>query len=261
MNRRERNGRIYSMDAATMQERQMVKRVLSLILGFGMITAGVAGFATTMVDQRNTAALAELDKARDRIQIATAEEQNRQEEKRQEIEELKKNLEAEKQRLEEERRATEQIRRAAEALIQEQKRAAKAATPAPSKEKAAVRQSESGNRQAALPRERRKPAGERERLSRDGARGSTTAKAPKPEVEDEAIRRITHKAGMEAARSSLPVKYFNHRTREFILAEPVDYGPDSVRVRIRLWRNDRLIKDKVINFSETSLDESRRIRA
>ena len=245
----------------------MGKRVLSLILGFGMITAGVAGIATTMVDQRNAAGLAELDKAREKIQVAAIEEQGRQEEKRQEIEELKRNLEAEKDRLEKERRATEQTRRAAEAMIQEQKRAAKAVAPAPApapapaKEKAAVRQKEPENEQASLSKERRKPDGERTRASREGSRGSTTAKAPKPEVEDEAIRAITRKAGMEAARLSLPVKYFNHRTREFILAEPVDYGRDSVRVRIRVWRNDRLIKDKVISFSESSSDESRRVRA
>jgi flagellar biosynthesis GTPase FlhF len=242
----------------------MVKRVLSLILGFGMITAGVAGIATTMVDQRNAAGLAELDKAREKIQVAAIEEQGRQEEKRQEIEELKRNLEAEKDRLEKERRATEQTRRAAEAMIQEQKRAAKAVTPAapaPAKEKAAVRQKEPENEQASLSKERRKPGGERTRVSREGSRGSTTAKAPKPEVEDEAIRAITRKAGREAARLSSPVKYFNHRTREFILAEPVDYGRDSVRVRIRVWRNDRLIKDKVISFSENSSDESRRVRA
>jgi colicin import membrane protein len=234
----------------------MVKRVLSLILGFGMITAGVAGIGTTIVDQRHAAALLEVEKAREKIDVAAAEEQARQGQKRQEIEELEKSLKEEKQRLEEQRRATEQIRRAAEAMIQEQKRAAaaRATVPAPTKEKATVRQSESGNKQAALPKERRKP--ENERLSPEGSRRAMTDEGARRDAEDEAIRRITRRAGMEAARLSEPVEYYNRHTRERILAEPFDYGPNSVRVRIRVWKNDRLIKDKVISFSEGSSGQS-----
>ena len=239
----------------------MVKRLLSLILGFGLITAGVAGIATTLVDQKNAAALKEVESAREQIQMAAAEERRKQEEKQRETDELARTLKEEKQRLEEERRSTEQIRRSAEAMIREQKRAARepAPAPGPAKEKAAGRRSESEKEQAALSKERRKP--DSEPSSSEGSRRSPTAKAPKSGKEDETFGRIARKAGMEAARLSEPVQYYNRYTRERVLAEPLDYGRDSVRVRIRVWRNDRLVKDKVVSFPETSAGSVGRISA
>jgi DNA polymerase III gamma/tau subunit len=239
----------------------MVKKVFFLVLGFGMIAAGVAGITSTVVDRKNEAAMQEIEQAREKMQLAAAEEQRRQEEERQEIEKLAQSLQQEKQQLEEERRRTEQMKRSAEEAIQERKRAAKAPVappPAPARARARTGTGDSGKERAVYSKEQRKPV--RERVSRDAPRRSATAKAkapaptpaPKHAVEDDPIRDITRKAGMEAARLSEPVEYYNRYTRELVLAEPFDFQRGSVRVRIRVWKNDRLVKDRVISFSEDS---------
>ena len=59
------------------------------------------------------------------------------------------------------------------------------------------------------------------------------------------------KAGLEAARSFVPVEYYNRNTQELVLAEPFSRGSGPVIVRVRVWRGERLVQDTLINFSQS----------
>ena len=237
----------------------MMKKVLILILGFGMITAGIAGITTSFVDRRNEAALKQLERAQEEARAVAAEDQRKIEEKRREIDRLAMSVQEERQRIEEAHRRADEARRLREAANQERKRAsASASAPAiSSKGPAKGKASETEKKRTVLSRKQQEPAKAKAKTkaSESGAHGSMTAKASKQEPPDAAIKQISRKAGLEAARLFERVEYFNRKTGELILAEPFDAGPGSVRVRIRIWRHNRLVKDDLIRVSE---DSSRR---
>jgi hypothetical protein len=82
------------------------------------------------------------------------------------------------------------------------------------------------------------------------SRPSPTTQASRLTVHEEDVRRISQQVGLEAARSFVPVKYYNRNTRELVLAEPLKRGPGSVLVRVRVWRGERLAQDTLIKFSQ-----------
>ena len=241
----------------------MVKKVLLLVLGFGLITTGVVGITTSVVDEKNRAALREQERIQEEAKTAVAEERRKAEEKWQELDKLAMTIEEERQRVGQERRRAETERRRAEALLrsklaatEEQKRAAAAPKTAPPKDSVRSKVDASGRKPTLLSRKDQKTR--KNSVPGNTPRRSLTARAPKPNTQDQNINWITRKAGLEAARLSEPVEYHSPRTRELILAEPYDYGSGSVRVRVRVWRESRLVKDAVISFPEASLREPRR---
>jgi hypothetical protein len=203
------------------KECQVIKKMLLVALGFGMITVGIAGITTSLVDQKNQASLRELEKIQDEARTAAAEEQKKLEEKQQEIDRLALKLEAERLHLREERLRAEEQLRSKMADSQKQKKAATNSKKAARKD-------------------------------------NVTEKAPRVAVHEEDVRTISQKVGMEAARAFVKVKYYNRNTRELVLAEPLNSTPGSVLVRVRVWRSDRLAQDTLINFSKTSLGDPRR---
>jgi hypothetical protein len=237
----------------------MMKKVLFLMLGFGMITAGIAGITTSFVDRKNEVALKQFEKAQEEARTAAAEDQRKIEEKRQEIDKLAIRVKEERQRIEEAHRRADEARRLREAANQEQKRASAAAPAISSKGPAKGKPSETDKKRSVLSRKQQEPA--KGRASESGSRGSMTAKASKHNPPDEAVKQISRKASLEAARLFERVEYFNRETGELILAEPIDAGPGSVRVRIRIWRHNRLVKDDLIRVSEDASRRSPRHRA
>jgi hypothetical protein len=220
----------------------VIKKVLVVVIGFGMITGGIAGIITSLVDQENQATLKHLEKIQDEAKTAAAEEQRKLEEKQQEIDRLAMRIEAERSRLQEDRRRLEQRKRSKMAATEKQKR--KATEPKTATRKDYVKGK----------------AGETGRKGVLSSRPSPTTEASRLTVHEEDVRRISQKAGLEAARSFAPVKYYNRNTRELVLAEPFNNGPGSVLVRIRVWKGERLAQDTLINFSKASLGGLRRWR-
>jgi hypothetical protein len=237
----------------------MMKKVLFLILGFGMITAGIAGITTSFVDRKNEAALKQLERVQEEARVAAAQDQKKIEEKRQEIDKLAMNVREERQRIEETHRRLVEARRLREAANQEQKKASAPPPAVSSKGPAKGKGNETEKKPTVLSRKQQEPA--KGKVSASSTRGSMTAKAPKHEPPDTAIKQISRKASLEAARLFERVEYFNRETGELILAEPFDAGPGSVRVRIRIWRHNRLVKDDLINVSQDSSRRSPRHQA
>jgi len=215
----------------------VIKKVLLVVLGFGMITAGIAGITISIVDQKNQAALEQLEKIQEEARTAAAEEQIKLTEKQQEIDRLAMKIEAERIQLQEDRHRLEQQER---------------------------------SRMAAIEKQLRTPTGPKTATRKDYVKGKTEERkktvlssrpSPAPQASmtvQEDFRRISQKAGLEAARSFVPVRYYNRSTRELVLAEPFNRGPGSVSVRIRVWRGERLAQDTLINFSKASLADQRR---
>ena len=235
----------------------MGKKVLFLVLGFGMITAGIAGITTSVIDQKNRVVLDEIERIKEETRTAAAEEQKKLDEKQQEIDRLAMIVEENSARLEEEDRRREE-RKNRETAIEQQKRAAtEPKTPAP-KAHLQRKENESMKKQTVLLKNKE----ESRKVSSQGGvpPQQSTTRASKLAMRDNDIKRISRKAGLEAARLFTPVKYYNRKTREVILAEPFDSGPNSVRVRVRIWRKEKLANDMVVSFPGASLREQRRYR-
>ena len=219
----------------------MIKKVLLVVLGFGMITAGIAGVTTLLVDRKNQAALQQLEKIQGEAKTAAAEEQRKLDEKEQELDRLAMKIKAERLHLQKDRRRLEQQGRSRMAPMEKPKKTA--AGP-----KTAARK---GYVQGKADEVRKKTV-----LS---SRPPPTTQASRLTVHEEDVRRISQQVGLEAARSFVPMKYYNRDTRELVLAEPLKRGPGSVLVRVRVWRGERLAQDTLINFSQASRGDLRRI--
>jgi hypothetical protein len=217
----------------------VIKKILLLVLGFAIITAGIAGITTSLVDQKNQAALQQLEKIQDEAKTAAAEEQRKLEEKQQEIDRLARRIEAERLHLQEDRRRLEQRERSKMAAIEKQKRTAIEPKTATRKDDVKGKADEA-RRKAVL-----------------SSRPSPNTPPSRLTMHEEDVRRISQRAGLEAARSFVPVKYYNRNTRELVLAEPFNSGPGSVLVRIRVWRGERLAQDTLINLPKASLGDPR----
>ncbi len=102
----------------------MIKKVLLVVLGFGMITSGIAGITISIVDQKNQVALQQLEKIQEEARTAAAEEQIKLTEKQQEIDRLAMKIEAERIQLQEDRHRLEQHQRSRMAAIEKQMRTA-----------------------------------------------------------------------------------------------------------------------------------------
>jgi len=225
----------------------VIKKVTLLGLGFGLIAAGIAGISVAVVEKKGRDSLKQMEKLQQENQSSTAEEWKKIEEKRQEVEKLASGVEAEKRRIREEQRRAQEELRAREANLA-RKKLEMAGTKAASSQ-TAVEKGKKGKTTLAS-----KDSGKKQGTVAASGR-SRSVKASKARDGD-GFRWISRKAGAEAARMSRPVKYHNLRTRELVLAEPLDYGPHSVRVRIRVWKDQRLIKDTTITISEDALRDS-----
>ncbi|MBP8644934.1 MAG: hypothetical protein KBH99_02280 [Syntrophobacteraceae bacterium] len=231
----------------------MVRKAVLLILGFGMIAAGIAGICVSVVDQRGTATLEQMERLFRKSQASMAEDLKKIEERRQEVDKLAAGIEAEKRRIwEEKRRAVDELR-TKEAELSERKRELAAGAPTASK---------SGGEKRNTSLAAKDPKPRKEAGIKGGHRGSSRAMASKTRGREGTLRGIVRKASAEAARLSRPVKYHNLKTRELLLAEPVDYGFEGVRVRIRVWRDRKLIRDTTITITDTDdvMPESRPTR-
>jgi hypothetical protein len=242
------------------------KKILLLTMGFGMITLGVTGITTSLVDQETKADLQQIEKAQQETVAAAAEARRMLDEKRQEVGKMTQNVDAERKRVEEERRAVEKERRALDETyrskmfaLEMQKRALMEAKTAPPKAAVKGKGDKNKTKQTALSGKGRKP--EKRTVSAAGDRRGRTAAASRAPVQDEALRQVARKAGFQAARLFQPVQYQSRRTGELIVAEPYDYGPGSVRVRVRVWKSQRLVQDTVMSFSEALLHRAGRPHA
>lgn len=244
----------------------MYKKILLLTMGFGMITLGVTGVTRSLLDRETKADLQQLEKAQQETVAAATEERRILDEKRQEIEKMTQNTDTERKRLEEERRAVEKDRRALDETyrskmfaLETQKRAVMEAKSVPPKAAVKGKSDKNKTKQTALSRKGRKP--EKRTVSAAGNQRGRTVTASRTPVQDEALRQVARKAGFQAARLFQPVQYQSRRTGELIVAEPFDYGPGSVRVRVRVWKSQRLVQDTVMSFSEALLHRAGRPHA
>ena len=252
----------------------MVKKVVSLIVGFGLIAAGAAGITISLAERDRQAAMQELETVRQANLAKMAEERKVIEEKQQEvavkrqevegrrleIETLAKSVEAEKKRLQAEHRAQEEHLKYKAAVIEEEKKAASEKKSAAVT--AQVREKLAGKKNATKPIIVSEKAKTQKKATTANNRSSriVTAEASSLNKKAEPINGIGRKAGREAARLFEPVEYYNRSTRELLRAEPYDRGRDWVRVRIRIWRDDRLVKDSVVSFAGNSLNGPSRSR-
>jgi hypothetical protein len=220
----------------------VIKKVLLVVFGFAMITAGIAGITTSLVDLKNQAALQQIEMIQDETRTAAAEEQRKLEEKQREIDRLAMRIESERLHLQEDRRRLERHQRSRIAAIEKQKRTATEPKTAIRKDYLKGKAEEVGKKPVL------------------GSHPSPTTQASKLTVHEEDIRRVSQKAGLEAARSFVPVEYYNRNTRELVLAEPSSRGPGSVLVRVRVWRGKTLAQDTLINFSKAPLGDPRGYR-
>jgi hypothetical protein len=221
----------------------VIKKVLFVVLGFGMITAGIAGITTSLVDRKNQAALQQLVELQDEAKTAAAEEQRKLEEKQQEIDRLAMKIEADRLRLQEDRRRLERRERSKMAASEKHKNTAATEPKTGTHKDYAKGKADGVGRKGVL-----------------SSHPSPTTQASRRTVPEEDFRRISQIAGLEAARSFVPVKYYNRSTRELVLAEPFNQGPGSVVVRIRVWKGERLAQDTMINFPRASLGNLRGTR-
>jgi hypothetical protein len=213
----------------------VIKKVLLVVLGFGMITTGIAGIMISIVDQKNEVALQQLEKIQEEARAAAAEEQIKLTEKQREIDRLAMKVEAERIQLQEDRQRSEEHQRSRMAAIEKQMRTATGPKTATHKDYV-------------------------KRKAEEARKKTVLSSPPAPQasmIVQEDFRRISQKAGLEAAKSFVPVKYYNRSTRELVLAEPFNRGPGSVSVRVRVWRGERLAQDTLINFSKASLADRR----
>jgi len=220
----------------------VTKKIVIGFVGFVMITVGIVGITTSLVDQKHRAAVQELQEIQDEARREMAAEQKRLEEKQQEIDRLAARIESERRSLQEERRRLEQHNRSKTAAAKKEKKTAdnsKRTTP----QNVAIGKIDRG-----------------ERKGLSGSHSSPATRASRWTSHEEEIRRISRKAGLEAAGSLLPVKYFNRNTRELVLAEPLNRSPGSAFIRVRVWKEDRLAQDTLIDFSNASNGNPRRSR-
>ncbi|MGV8074745.1 MAG: hypothetical protein AB2L11_09360 [Syntrophobacteraceae bacterium] len=238
----------------------MVKKTFLIISGLALITAGIAGIATSLVDQRNSVALRQVEEIQAKHKAAAAEEEKRLEERRQELDRIAMDVAEKEKRIEEERRRQDDVRRSREA-----------APKLPGKE--ALSRDVVRNQRAA---KNNPPTGSDERnfahMKKSGAKKSTSpgkedfdrplaGSDARPDKRAEEIKRISREAALEAARLSEPVKYRNRETHEIVLAEPLDYGSSYVRIRVRVWRNEILVKDMIVNCPESPSYEPARYKS
>jgi hypothetical protein len=212
----------------------VAKKVVLVFVGFVVITTLIVGVITALVDQKHQAALLELKEIQDGARNEMVAEQERLEEKQQEIDRLAARIKSERLALQEERRRIEQHNRSKTAAAQKQKKTVtdpKTTTP----------------QNVAIGKTDRV-----ETKSLPGSHSSSATQASRLTSHEEQIRRISRKAGLEAAGSLLPVKYYNRSTRELVLAEPFNRSPGSVFVRVRVWKGERLAQDTLIDFSNAS---------
>lgn len=223
----------------------MARGASFLVLGFGLIAAGVVGLTTTVVVRKNEAAVKQLEQVQERMRAETREEQRKLEERQRELERVAKDMEAERKRLDEERRRQEEEQRARRAASEDRERVA--ARPRVEPPKRVVAESEQGGmRQETSSRKLQEPVrqvpytADSRRPQGDRGRGS--------EVMAEELKGITRKASLEVARSFGPVEYYSRKTRQLVVAEPLDYSAGWMRVRVRVWKSDRLIMDNLVRI-------------
>jgi hypothetical protein len=221
----------------------VIKKMLLVLFGFAMITAGIGGITTSLVDRKNQAALQQIEMIQNETRTAVTEEQRKLEEKQREIDRLAMRIESERLHLQEDRRRLAQRQRSRIAAIEKRKRTATEPKTATRKDYVKGKAEETG----------KKPV-----LS---SPPSPTTQASRPSVHEENVSRIAQKAGLEAARSFAPVEYYNRNTRELVLAEPAGRGPGSVLVRVRVSRGNTITQDTLINFSKASLGDRRGYRS
>ncbi len=209
------------------------KRVLFLILGFGMVTAGIAGITYSIVDQNNKLALQKVETVKEEARMAAAEGDARLEEKKQEIDKLANNLEEQRRRFEaSERQLKEEMNRFRREAAQ---RKEVIQPQAPSSRGASLAKKEDAQGRAA----------------REIPEQSPPRKASRVEKKERGVDWIARKAGLEAVKLLEPVEYYNRVTRERVLAEPIDVNrSDYARVRVRVWKNERIVKDGVMRIDD-----------
>lgn len=223
----------------------MTKSSFFLILGLGLIAVGVAGVATTMVVRKNEVAVKEIEQLQARMWAESLEEQKKLEERRKELDKATRDIEVEKKTLEEERRRADDEHRAKKAALEERERAAARARLEASRS-APPDGDQRGMRQQAPSRKYQEPA--RKGSSYAESRRLQGSRASKSEAESDELKGITRKASLEVARSFGPVELYNRRIRQLIVAEPFDYSAGWMRVRVRVWRSERLIKDELVRI-------------
>lgn len=237
----------------------MVKKIVFLVVGFGLIAGGIAGISTALVDQKNREALKQIERIQEEARTAATEEQRKLEERRTEVERLASNVETQKLRLEGERQQIDSQRRLREAAAAKQMRSTHEDKSAHSKTQGRENKHDTGKKQNILSKKEHEP--KKEARSHGESHRSLNTRAAQPTPQHRDAQWISRKAGLEAARLFAPVEYYMKQSRELVLAEPFDYGPDSVRVRVRIWRNERLVKDSLVRFSGHSLHEAGMPRA
>ncbi|NLI80988.1 MAG: hypothetical protein GX443_04785 [Deltaproteobacteria bacterium] len=218
----------------------MIKRALFLIVGFAMIAGGIVGITTAVSREKHKAAQKEMETLRERARLAAEEEERTLQEKRREMEIREAALLDEKLRVQEERRLAEAALQEAQRLTKERERRAERFRPAPPREMAgdaSSKEKAQGSAQDAL-----EPPGSGS-AKRSDSRKSISAGAGRRIGEDPEIRWISRKASLEAARNMEPVEYYNRETRQSVLAEPYGVTHGFMRVRVRIWKGDRLVKD------------------
>lgn len=222
----------------------MAKGAFFLVLGFGLIAAGIVGVATTVVVHRNEAAVKQLEQIQEKMRAETREERKKLEERQSELERVAKDVEAEKKRLDEERRRHEDEQRARKASEDRERAVARPRVEpprrvAPESEQTGIRQ-ETPSRKSQGPGRQGPSYADSRRSQGDRGRGS--------EVRAEELKGITRKAGLEVARTFGPVEYYSRKTRQVVVAEPFDYSAGWMRVRVRVWKSDRLIMDDLVKI-------------
>ena len=223
----------------------MVKSAFFLVLGFGLIAAGIAGVATTMVVQKNEVAVKEIEQLQGKMWTESLEEQKKLEERRKELDRLAKDIEVEKKRLEEDRRRGDEEQRARKAALEDRERAAARLKVEPPK-RVAPEGDQGGMRQQAPYKRFQDQA--RKGSSYAELRRSQSSRTSRSEVSAENLKGITRRASLEVARSFEPVEYYNRRIRQLVVAEPFDYSAGWMRVRVRVWRSERLVMDDLVRI-------------
>ncbi len=223
----------------------MAKGASFLVLGFGLITAGIVGLTTTVVVQKNEAAVKQMEQIQEKMRAETREEQRKLEERQRELERVAKDMEAERKRLDEERRRQEDEQRARRAASEDRERAAARTRVEPPK-RVVPESEQGGTRQENLSRKLQEPG--RQVPPAADTRRSQGDRRQALEVRAEELKGITRKASLEVARSFGPVEYYSRKTRQLVVAEPLDYSAGWMRVRIRVWKSDRLIMDNLVRI-------------
>lgn len=223
----------------------MAKGALFLVLGLGLIAAGIVGVTTAVVVQKNDAAVKQLEQIQEKMRAEAREEQKKLEDRQKELEKIARDVEADRKRFDDERRRQEDEQRAKKGASEDRERAVARQRVEPPK-RFVPESEQDGMRQEAPSRKLQEPGkqgpsyADSRRPQGDRGRGS--------EIRAEELKGITRKASLEVARSFRPVEYYSRKTRQLVVAEPFDYSAGWMRVRIRVWKSDRLIKDDLVRI-------------